>query len=478
MTTSSTGATGTPVSVASSSSAGAAGGSVIDVSSLVSELVAATEAPQQTVIANQTAAVTANISALGTLQSALSTFQQSLSALSTPSAFNSETANSSDQTAFTATADADAVSGSYNVTVTNLASGQQLLSAPFAGGSSSVVGTGTLSLSLGGTSFSVAINSTDNTVAGIASAINSASDNPGISATVIQGTAGAYLLLSSTQTGAANTITVTETDGGNALAALTYGTGNTGNYTQQAAAQDASFSIAGVPYTSPSNTVSNAISGVTLDLLAPTTSGSPATLSVDNDTATVATNIQGFVTAYNTLQTALSGLGSYDSSTGTAGAMMGNPVLTGIENQIQQVLYSFVGSSSYNSLASIGITTNSDGSLSLNSGTLQTALSSNFSAVSQLFSSSNGIASQLNSQITADLDAGGSIPTYSQTLTSQENALTTQSNTLSTQMAALTASLTQQYAALNTMLSSLQSTSSYLTQAFASLPTVQGVPNA
>jgi flagellar hook-associated protein 2 len=158
--------------------------------------------------------------------------------------------------------------------------------------------------------------------------------------------------------------------------------------------------------------------------------------------------------------------------------MMGNPVLTGIENQIQQVLYSFVGSSSYNSLASIGITTNSDGSLSLNSGTLQTALSSNFSAVSQLFSSSNGIASQLNSQITADLDAGGSIPTYSQTLTSQENALTTQSNTLSTQMAALTASLTQQYAALNTMLSSLQSTSSYLTQAFASLPTVQGVPNA
>jgi flagellar hook-associated protein 2 len=470
--------TTTPVSVASNTSSGATGGSVINVSSLVSQLVAATEAPQQTQIANQTSAVTANISALGTLQSALSTFQQSLSSLSTPSAFNSETANSSDATAFTATANANAVSGNYGVTIANLAGAQQLLSAPFTGGSSATVGTGTLSLSLAGASFSVAIDSTDHTLSGIAAAINGASGNPGISATVIQGTDGAHLLLSSTQTGATNTFTVTETDGGNALAALTYGTGNTANYTQQAAAQDASFSVAGVAYTSPSNTVSDALSGVTLDLLAPTATGSNAALTVANDTSSVASNIQGFVTAYNTLQTGLSGLGDYNSSSGTAGPLLGNPVLTGIESQIQRVLYSFVGNSAYNSLASIGITTNSDGSLALSSATLQTALSSNFSAVSQLFSGSNGVAAQLNSQITADLGAGGSIPSYGQTLTSQENALTTQSNTLNTQMAALTASLTQQYATLNTLLSSLQSTSSYLTQAFASLPTVQGVPNA
>jgi flagellar hook-associated protein 2 len=109
---------------------------------------------------------------------------------------------------------------------------------------------------------------------------------------------------------------------------------------------------------------------------------------------------------------------------------------------------------------------------------LQTALSTNFNAVSQLFSGTNGIAAQLNSQITADLGSSGSISSYGQTLTQQENALTTQSNTLNTQMTALTASLTQQYAALNTLLSSLQSTSAYLTQAFASLPTVQGTPNA
>jgi flagellar hook-associated protein 2 len=468
--------TTTPVSVASNTSAGAAGGSVINVSSLVSQLVAATEGPQQAQIANQTAAVTANISALGTLQSALSTFQQSLSSLSTPSAFNSETADSSDDTTVTATANADAVSGNYAVTVTNLASAQQLLSAPLA--SAAAIGTGTLSISLAGTSFNVTVDASNDTPTGIAAAINAATDNPGIGATVIQGTDGAHLLLSSTQTGAANTIAVSETDGGNALASLTYGPGNLSHYTQEAAAADASFSVAGVAFTSPSNTVSDALSGVTLNLLAPTTAGASTTLTVGNDTSTVATNIQGFVKAYNTLQSALSGLGNFNASTGTGGPLLGNPVLTGTENQIQQVLYSFVGSSTYNSLASIGVTTHADGSLSVDSSRLQTALSTNFSAVSQLFSSSNGVAAQLNSTITSALGANGAISTYGQTLTAQENSLTTQSNALNTQMTALTASLTQQYAALNTLLSSLQSTSAYLTQAFASLPTVQGTPNA
>src|ERR1700685_3310441 len=116
------------VSIASNSSSQAAGGSVIDVSSLVSQLVAATQAPQQALITTQTQAVTTQISALGTLKSALSTFQSSLSALDTPSAFNSEYETSSNTAAFTATATANAPIGSYGVTVSQLASAQQLLS--------------------------------------------------------------------------------------------------------------------------------------------------------------------------------------------------------------------------------------------------------------------------------------------------------------------------------------------------------------
>jgi flagellar hook-associated protein 2 len=487
-TTSSVSSSDPIVSVASSTSAGAAGGSVIDVSELVSELVASTQGPQESLISNQTESVTAQISAVGTLQSALSTFQSSLSSLDTPSAFGSESASSSNTTAFTATADSDAALGNYSVTVSQLAQAQQLVSGAFTGGSSATVGTGTLQLSLGGTSFSVSIDGSNDTVAGIAGAINSATGNPGIEASVVTGTDGAHLVLTSSLSGASNTIQVSETDSGGGLSALTYGSSDTSNYTQPSTPLDAEFSIAGVPYTSASNTVSDALSGVTLSLTGTTTttsgSGSttdtPATLTVATNASSIESNIDAFVSAYNTLQSTLSSLGGYDSSTDTAGSLLGNPLLTGIQSQIQSVLYNIVdtGSSTYNTLASIGITTNSDGSLSVNNTTLSNALSSDYSAVSQLFSGTGGVAATLNSQLTSDLASGGMISTTDQTLTQQENSLTQQSDQLQLQMNALSASLTQQYSSLNTLLSSLQTTSSYLTQAFASLPQVQGTQSA
>jgi flagellar hook-associated protein 2 len=481
-----TGSSGAPVSIASSSSAAAAGGSVINVSSLVSQLVAATQAPQEALINNQTQAVTAQISALGTLKSSLSTFQSSLSALDSPSAFDTETANTSNSAVFTATATSGAPVGTYGVSVTALAQAQQILSGSLASSGSATLGAGTLQLSLGSTSFSVSVGSSDDTLAGIAAAINSASGNPGITATVLQGTDGAHLLLSSTQSGAANTIQVSETDAGTALAALTYPAPNPAapgtdlHYTVQTAAQDAQYSVAGVGATSSSNTITTALSGVTLTLTGKSATNTPASLTVSTDSSTIQGNISAFVQAYNTLAGTFSSLGGYDASTGTAGPMMGNALLSGIENQVKSALYSIVntGSSTYNSLASIGITTNSDGTLSLNSATLSNAMSTNFSAVSALFSGSSGVATSLNTMLTQSLSTTGSISTDSQSLVSQESALGDQTTQLNNQMTALAASLTQQYSALNTLLSSLQTTSAYLTQAFASLPSVQGTPNA
>jgi flagellar hook-associated protein 2 len=465
------------VSVASNTSSGAAGGSVIDVSSLVSQLVNATQAPQEALISHKTQAVTAQISAVGTLKSVLSTFQSSLGAINTPSAFNTLSAASSDPTAFTATADSAAVLGSYTVAIDHLAQGQQLVSTAFTGGSSATVGTGTLQLTLGGTHFDVSIDSSNDTVAGIAAAINGAAGNPGIEASVVTGTDGAHLVLTSSLTGASNTIQVAETDGGTGLSQITYSAGGA-NYRVQTAAQDAGFTISGVAYTSASNTVTDALSGVTLDLLTPTTSD--GTLSVSTDASTVESNVTAFVAAYNTLQGSLSSLGSFDATTNTAGPMMGDALLSGVQNQVRSALYSIVntGSATYNSLASIGITTNSDGTLSVNQATLSAAVTSNFSAVSQLFSGTGGIASSLNSQITTNLGAGGPIDSRGKTLVQQENALTQQSSQLTKQMTDLTASLTEQYASLNTLLSSLQSTSSYLSQAFSNLPRVQGTPSA
>ena len=150
------------------------------------------------------------------------------------------------------------------------------------------------------------------------------------------------------------------------------------------------------------------------------------------------------------------------------------PCSSGIQNQIGQVVHGLTsGSPGFNSLASIGVTTQSDGTLALNATTLQNALSSNFNAVSQLFSGTNGIGTQLNTQLTSDLAANtGPVDSYSQTLVQQNNQLSQQASQLTNAEAALTASMTQQFSALNTLLSQLQTTSAYLTQAFADLPKV------
>ncbi len=458
-----------PVSVASSTSAGAAGGSVINVSSLVSQLVAATQAPQEALIKQQTQSLTTEISSVGQLKSALSTFQSALTAIDTPAAFDSLSATSSAPTAFTATVGSGATLGSYSVSISQLAQAQQIVSSTAYSSGSATVGTGTLQLSLGGSSFSVVVGSSNDTLSGLAASIDSASGNPGIQASVVTGTSGAHLVLTSTLTGAANTMSISETDSGTGLSALTYGSGST-NYTQQTAAQDASFSVAGVSYTSASNTVTDALSGVTLNLQA--TTSSAASLTVADNTTAILGNIQAFVDAYNKMQTSLSQLGGFDATTSTAGPLMGNAALTDAQSQIQSTLYGFVntGSSTYTSLASIGITSNSDGTLSLNSAQLSVALNTNFSSVSNLFSSTGGIASGLNTVLNSELGSNGPIASLSQSLVQQNNALTQQSQQLTQQMSMLQASLTQQYSALNALLSQLQTTSSYLTQAFATLP--------
>ena len=457
----------------------ATGGSVIDVNSLVSQLVAATRGPKDSLISAQTLKTTTQISALGTLKGALSTFQGTLGALATPGAFNAQIATSSSPTILTASAGSSAVAGTYSVSVTKLAQAQQLVSKPIVGDGSAVVGTGTLKVSLGAASFSVKLTSANDTVAGLASAINSATGNPGVTATVITGTDGAHLILSSTLTGAANSIQVAETDGGTALSALTYSTASTTNYTQNSAAQDAAFSISGIDHTSASNIVSDALSGVTLNLLGTTAAGTGAGSSVNvtvaNDTAAITTNLGAFVTAYNTLEGSISTLRSYDPTTHTAGPMLGDALLTGIQNELRSSLYGIVntGSPTYNSLASVGITTKSDGTLSLNPSKLQTALTAAPAAVSALFSGKNGIAANLNTRLTADLASGGAVDSRSKTLVKQDTALANQTKQLDTQMAALAASLTRQYASLNTLLSKLQSTSAALAQQLSSLPTVQ-----
>mgnify|MGYP000863095763 FL=1 len=161
-------------------------GSGLDISSLVSQLVTAERQPLDARISRRQSAVNVEISGLSTLKGALATLKDSLSSVRTLSALASLTAKSANEDIFTATADSTALAGSYQIEVGNLATAQKLASGPFVAGRDAVVGTGTLTLKYGTTSFNVTVDSTHNTLAGIRDAINSATGNDGITATIIR----------------------------------------------------------------------------------------------------------------------------------------------------------------------------------------------------------------------------------------------------------------------------------------------------
>ncbi len=443
-------------------------GSGIDIGTLVTQLVTAEMTPASNRIQRQATSVGTQISALGQLKGALSTFQQALNKLHTVNDFQIHSASSGDEDVFTATTAAGAAPGTYQVTVDHIATAQQLLGEAFVGDSKTNVGTGTLTVSLGDKTFTVTIDDPHSTLAGIRNAINTATGNPGVTATLVNGTDGTHLVLTSALTGAANTIKVTSDDA--ALAPLTYAPGNTTHYSPLKGAQNSSVTIAGVTHTSASNTVADAIDGVTLQLKSENP-GTPIALTVTNDPSAVSDNVNGFVIAYNALVGVVTKLGGYDSTTQTAGPLLGQSLISTLQNQLGRGLVNAVPSAtgSYNSLASLGITTNKDGTLSLDTTKLSKALSTDFGAVSTVFAASDGVAARLSTFVDAQLSSTASIATRNKTLTVQQKQITNDQADLQRRAQQLTARYQAQFTAMDSLLAGMQQTSSYLTQQLAGL---------
>jgi flagellar hook-associated protein 2 len=444
-------------------------GSGLDIGAIVSSLTTAYGAAQNAQLASQASSLDSQVSAYGTFTSALDKLQQALPALEDPSQLAGFDATVADKTIASATTTSDAVAGQYSLEVNNLATSATLTSQPLLGGSSTVVGTGTLTIAVGGSAATINIDSTDNTLAGIAAAINSANNNPGVTASIITTTAGARLVLAGTATGTANAITVTESGGDGGLSSLVYDPANkVTNLTQTQAAQDASFSINGFGATSASNVVSNAITGVTLNLLQPSAVNTPTTLTISPDTSTAQTSIDGFVTALNGVISSIQTLTSYDPSTQTAGPLNGNATLEAFQNQLENILDTVTagGSAGVRSLADLGITANTDGSYSSNDTTLGNALSASLASVGKLLSGSNGIATQIDNLITGYTKPGGLLDTINQGLETGLTNVTQQQTALNAQLATYSATLTTEYNAMDAAVAALKETQTYLNAEF------------
>jgi flagellar hook-associated protein 2 len=433
-------------------------GSGLNISAIVSSLTTAYGAAQNAQIAAQQSALDAQVSGYGTFTSALDTLQQAVQAIENPTQLAGFTAAVADKTIASATTDSDAVSGQYTLQVNNLATSATLTSAALS--STGAIGTGTLNISVGSNSASINIDSSDNTLAGIAAAINSSSNNPGVTASIITTSAGSRLVLSGTSTGAANAITVNSTGGDGGLASL--------NLAQTQAAQDASYSINGFAATSANNVVSNAISGVTINLLGVSAANTTTTLTVSPDTSAAQTSIGNFVTALNGVISSIQSLTGYNASTQSAGPLNGDPTLEGFQNQLENILDSVTagGAGGVHSLTDLGITANTDGSYSANTTTLGNALSASLASIGKLLGGTNGIATRLDKLINGYTRAGGLLATINQGLqTGLQNAANQQA-ALNAQLATYSATLTAEYNAMDKAVAALKQTQTYLNAEF------------
>lgn len=436
-------------------------GSGLDLESLVTSLMAVESKPL-TALQTKAASYTSKISALGTLKSKLSALQTASAAMRTTigktalTTFASYSASVTDTTIASATAATGAVAGSYTLEVEQLARAQRFASATFSSTTDSIGSEGdTLTFDFAtpdaeGNSRSVTItlDSSNNSLTGLRNAINKA--NMGVSATIVNGTDGPQLIFSG-QEGLDNEITLS-----GQLAT---------QFEQSVSAQDAKFSINGIAATSSTNTASGVLDGVTINLAKEGTT----TLTVAAEYSTNMTSaLNSFITAYNAANSTMTTMGAYDATTKTAGALQGNQVLRDSQTSVRNLLYSTTtgGTSAYQTLSDIGVTVGTDGSLTLNSTKLESALAADPDAVATLVTK---IGESYNTELEKTVGYSGRIQTATDSANTIVKDLEARQEALALRLETIEARYRARFSALDTLISSLNTTSSYLTQQLASL---------
>jgi flagellar hook-associated protein 2 len=447
-------------------------GSGIDTSSIVSALVGSATSPKQTQITKAESATNTTLSGIGSLKSALETFQTAAAALNNTNTFMGLTAASSLESAVKATSDNTASTGSYALNVTQLATASKVSSKLFTSGANTVISAGTLNISQGTapntvTNYPVTIGD-GATLSSVRDSINSSLSNSGISANIITDASGSRLVLTSTTTGALSDISVSgiddlTIDGTQKLVAGD--TTSAGYITDRPV--DAAYTIDGLSMTSSTNSISSAISGLSLTL----TGKGESTITVGSDTDTLKKSVQTFVDAYNAMmtvvntQTKVTSTGATTSTstsaTTSAGALTGDAMVRKLVSQIRGALTDVsTTSGSLSVLSQLGVGTNSStGLLALDDTKWNTAMTSQYGNVASLFTGDDGLISRMDDIIDGYTQTGGVLETRQKTLNAKLSDLDNQQDALDRRTETLTAILTAKYTAMDTLVAQLNATS-------------------
>ncbi|RTE66863.1 flagellar hook protein FliD [Amphritea opalescens] len=454
-------------------------GSGLDIQSIVPDLVAAEREPTLNRLSQSEATLQAELSAVGLLKSALSDFQSKFSGLKDPSSFSNRTSSSSDTDIAGFSADNDAAAGSYSLEVTSLASAQKLVTQQ-----DYIVSEGTLDFSDADGSFSVTLDSSNNaTIQDVRDAINNADDNIGVTATILNVNGNERLVFTANESGTDNALTISGTSTTGDLDIYDYNSGSAtpdangdvaSYYDQVITAADAVFSVDGQSMTSSSNTITDVIPDATITLK-DSNVGEPITLSISENSSAIKNQITTLVDGYNELIALINEQTSYDADTGAAGSLLGDSLVNTIERQIRNTLTDRIenSDSNYTSLASIGITTTTDGSLELDSDTLDTALENDYTGVATLFSDeTQGVAFKIDAMLENYLQTSGTIDGRTDSINGKLEDITDERTALDYRSALLETRLYKQFNAMDLLVAQLNSTGSWLTSALDSLPGV------
>lgn len=436
-------------------------GSGLNVSQIVTALMDAEKGPLNS-INKSISTDNAQISAYGSISSQISSFQSSIAGLITPSTVKATTASSSSTGVLTVSNDGTALAGEYKITNVTLASPQVLTSdisnTSYTSINSSIGSTGSMTIS--GTT----ITPTTYTVAGLVDAINNANIS-GVSATIANlGTSAApdYQIRIVNSSDTAATI------------ALSAGNDFTGLDFISADAVAGSVTINGTTVSRSSNTIKDLIPGLTINLVG---SGN-STITVNQDSSSLSSKISEFVKAFNTLDKSLKDISSYDATAKKGAALYGDSAINSLRREIRSIVTSTLGvnaTTSYNRLSQVGVNFKSDGTLSLDSTALNTAISANFNKVAKLFSGTGdssdsktlqGFAYQLNTVLANATGIDGLITNRKSSLQSDIRRLQAKADQEQLRLDDLQQMYKKQYTALDRTVASLNSMASYLTNQF------------
>ena len=398
-------------------------GSGIDVKALAQGLVDAEKIPRKERIDAKIAKTEAKITGFSAIKYALSELKTAFAKINDASEFASIKPSNTQTSAFGVTASSSAQAGSYGIEVLQTAQAQRTASGSFADRSTPLNGGSafTLNLTLGGVSQDP-IAVTTATPAGMVSAINGA--DLGVTAQLINTGSGFNVVLTG-ETGATQSFTLGSDDGsGNAVADVGFT-----NHLQTAA--DANFKVNGLTVTRSTNSISDVIDGVTLDLYTNTTGA--ARLDLNRETTGIKDNLKGLVTAYNDFEATLKILGDAGSEVEEfGGALAGESLLQTVRTQVRDFIINNSSSPGTNIKAArdVGISFDRNGKLTLDETKLDTALQNHFGEVSTMFTAgannqsiysvaSGGLAGDAVKRIEKMLLSTGLIDTQSKSATDQ-----------------------------------------------------------